>query len=77
MTIRTILLAGAALMAATAANAAQVAALVGSDTIAIVDTDQKKAIKSMKVTASAAGWSGSTCVRPTACCTAWWTMAPW
>ena len=50
MTIRTILLATAALMTATAANAAQVAALIGNDTIAIVDTDQKKAIKSMKVT---------------------------
>ena len=50
MTIRTILLATAALMAATAANAAQVAALIGNDTIAIVDTAQKKAIKSMKVT---------------------------
>ncbi len=50
MTIRTILLATAALMTATAANAAQVAALIGNDTIAIVDTDQKKATKSMKVT---------------------------
>ena len=50
MTIRTILLATAALVTATAANAAQVAALIGNDTIAIVDTDQKKAIKSMTVT---------------------------
>ena len=50
MTIRTILLATAALMTATSANAAQVAALIGNDTIAIVDTDRKKAIKSMKVT---------------------------
>ena len=32
------------------AQAAQVAALIGNDTIAIVDTDQKKATKSMKVT---------------------------
>ena len=58
MTIRTFLLAGAALMAATAANAAQVAALVGNDTIAIVDTDQKKAIKSMKVTGISGGLVG-------------------
>ena len=50
MTIRTILLATGALLATTAANAAQVAALIGNDTIAIVDTEQKKAIKSMKVT---------------------------
>ena len=50
MTIRTILLATAALMTASAAHAAQVAALIGNDTIAIVDTEQKKAIKSMKVT---------------------------
>jgi len=34
----------------TAAHAAQVAALVGNDTIAIVDTKAKKATKSMKVT---------------------------
>jgi hypothetical protein len=34
----------------TAAHAAQVAALVGNDTIAIVDTDAKKATKTMKVT---------------------------
>ena len=58
MTIRTILLASAALMAATAANAAQVAALIGNDTIAIVDTDQKKAIKSMKVTGTSGGLVG-------------------
>ena len=51
MNFRTILLATAAVIAAgTAANAAQVAALIGGDTIAIVDTEQKKATKSMKVT---------------------------
>ena len=51
MTFRTFLLATAATFAAvTGANAAQVAALIGNDTIAIVDTDQKKATKSIKVT---------------------------
>ena len=51
MTFKSFLLATAAVIAATAgAQAAQVAALIGGDTIAIVDTDQKKATKSMKVT---------------------------
>ena len=48
----TSLLLGAAAVfgTAAAAQAAQVAALIGNDTIAIVDTAQKKATKSMKVT---------------------------
>ena len=51
MTIRSILLTTAAVMTFGAtAQAAQVAALVGDDTIAIVDTAAKKATKSMKVT---------------------------
>jgi hypothetical protein len=50
MKLRTILLATAALASATSANAAQVAALIGNNTIAIVDTDQKKATRSMTVT---------------------------
>ena len=51
MTLRAYLLA-TAMVAGTgfAAQAAQVAALIGNDTIAIVDTAQKKATKSMKVT---------------------------
>lgn len=40
----------ALLMTSVAANAAQVAALVGNDTIAMVDTAQKKATGSVKVT---------------------------
>lgn len=40
----------ALLMTSVAANAAQVAALVGGDTIAMVDTAQKKATGSVKVT---------------------------
>ncbi|MBB5050861.1 hypothetical protein HNQ36_000809 [Afipia massiliensis] len=40
----------ALLMTSVAANAAQVAALVGNDTIAMVDTAQKKATGSIKVT---------------------------
>jgi hypothetical protein len=48
---RTILAAAAAiLMTSAAANAAQVAALVGGDTIAMVDTTAKKATGSVKVT---------------------------
>ena len=39
----------ALLMSSVAVNAAQVAALVGNDTVAVVDTAQKKATKSMKV----------------------------
>lgn len=50
MTFKTWLAASAALLLpAAAANAAQVAALIGNDTIAIVDTDAKKVTKSMKV----------------------------
>jgi hypothetical protein len=41
---------GAIIMSATGAQAAQIAALVGADTIAIVDTSAKKATKSMKFT---------------------------
>jgi hypothetical protein len=41
---------GTIMMSVTAAQAAQMAVLVGDDTIAIVDTSAKKAIKSMKVT---------------------------
>lgn len=40
----------ALLMGSAAANAAQVAALIGGDTIAMVDTTQKKATGSVKVT---------------------------
>ena len=51
MNTRTILAAMAAmLMTSAAANAAQVAALVGNDTIAWVDTGQKKATGTTKVT---------------------------
>jgi len=51
MTIRSVLAASAALLMTSAvANAAQVAALVGNDTIATVDTAQKKAVGSVKVT---------------------------
>ena len=52
MIIRSLFAASAALLLipAAAANAAQVAALVGGDTIATVDTAQKKATGSVKVT---------------------------
>ena len=54
MKLKTILLATAAVLgtavAAQTAQAAQIAALIGGDTIAIVDTAQKKATKSIKVT---------------------------
>ncbi|QUS41206.1 DUF4394 domain-containing protein [Tardiphaga alba] len=51
MSFRTLFAASAALlMTSAAANAAQVAALVGGDTIAMVDTAQKKATGSVKVT---------------------------
>jgi hypothetical protein len=51
MKFRSILLATAAVLSfAGAANAAQVAALVGNDTIAVVDTDKKAVTKTMKVT---------------------------
>jgi hypothetical protein len=51
MKFSTIFAASAALlMTSAAANAAQVAALVGNDTIAMVDTAQKKATGSVKVT---------------------------
>ncbi len=50
MMFRSILAASAALlMGSVAANAAQVAALIGGDTIAMVDTAQKKATGSVKV----------------------------
>jgi hypothetical protein len=50
MTFKTLLAATAAVtFSAVAAQAAQVAALIGNDTIAIVDTDAKKVTKSMKV----------------------------
>lgn len=51
MIARSLLAASAALlMTSVAANAAQVAALIGGDTIAMVDTAQKKATGSVKVT---------------------------
>jgi hypothetical protein len=49
MSIRLIVAASAALLMSSAANAAQVAALIGPDTIAIVDTAQKKASAPVKV----------------------------
>lgn len=50
MTLKTLLAATAAVtVSAAAAQAAQLAALVGGDTIAIVDTGAKKVTKSMKV----------------------------
>ena len=50
MTFKTLLAATTALtVSAAAAQAAQVAALIGNDTIAIVDTGTKKVTKSMKV----------------------------
>ena len=50
MIIRSIFAASATLLlSAAAANAAQVAALIGGDTIAMVDTAQKKATGSVKV----------------------------
>ncbi len=56
MTYKTLLAATAAFaFSAAAAQAAQVAALIGNDTIAIVDTDAKKVTKTMKVS----GVSGS------------------
>src|ERR1700754_1659081 len=51
MNYRSIFAASAALLlSSAAANAAQVAALIGGDTIAMVDTAQKKATGSVKVT---------------------------
>lgn len=51
MTIRSVLAASAVLLLSSAAvHAAQVAALVGNDTIAMVDTTAKKATGTMKVT---------------------------
>jgi hypothetical protein len=51
MNFRSIFAASAALLlSSAAANAAQVAALIGGDTIAMVDTAQKKATGSVKVT---------------------------
>ncbi len=50
MMLRSVLAASAALlMGSVAANAAQVAALIGGDTIAMVDTAQKKATGTVKV----------------------------
>lgn len=50
MRIRTILAASAALLiSAAAAQAAQVAALVGDNTIAVVDTDAKKVVKTWNI----------------------------
>ena len=50
MTLKTLLAATAAFgFSAAAAQAAQVAALIGNDTIAIVDTDARKVTKTMKV----------------------------
>lgn len=49
MTIRFIVAASAALLMSSAANAAQLAALVGPDTISIVDTAKKSATAPMKV----------------------------
>src|SRR5204862_417368 len=50
MTIRTVLSASAALLiSAAAAQAAQVAALMGENTIAIVDTAAKKVVKSWNI----------------------------
>src|SRR5947208_1715288 len=50
MTIRTVLAASAALLiSAAAAQAAQVAALMGENTIAIVDTAAKKVVKSWNI----------------------------
>ena len=50
MTVKAILAASTALVTlAGTAQAADVAALIGSDTIAIVDTSAKKATKKMKV----------------------------
>ena len=51
MNVRTMFAASVAvLLTSAAANAAQVAALIGGDTIATVDTAQKKATSSVKVT---------------------------
>lgn len=57
MTLKTMLVSSTALVAtalsAAAAQAGEVAALVGGDTIAIVDTNAKKVSKQMKVTGAA------------------------
>lgn len=51
MKLNTFLAASAAILAfGTSSQAAQVAALIGNDTIAVVDTDAKKVTKSMKIT---------------------------
>jgi hypothetical protein len=51
MTLKALLAATAAIaVTAATAQAAQVAALIGNDTIAIVDTDAKKVAKTMKIT---------------------------
>src|SRR5437016_11548915 len=59
MNFRSIFAASAALLlSSAAANAAQVAALIGGDTIAMVDTGQKKATGSVKVTGISGGLVG-------------------
>ena len=59
MNFRSIFAASAALLlSSAAANAAQVAALIGGDTIAMVDTAQKKATGSVKVTGISGGLVG-------------------
>jgi len=59
MKARSLLAATAAfLLTSVAANAAQVAALIGGDTIATVDTAQKKATGSVKVTGISGGLVG-------------------
>ncbi len=64
MTLRSILAASAALLlTAAAAQAAQVAALVGDNTIAIVDTSAKKVVKSWNIT-GASGKIAGIDVRP-------------
>ena len=56
MNFRSIFAASAALLlSSAAANAAQVAALIGGDIIATVDTAQKKATGSVKVTGISSG----------------------
>ena len=65
----------ATMCGATTAKAEKVAALLDGNTIAIVDTDTKKAGKAMTIT-GLSGSSGSTSGRPTTCFTGWWMMEP-
>jgi hypothetical protein len=70
MTLKTLLAATAAFtVSAVTAQAAQVAALIGNDTIAIVDTGAKKVTKTMKVEGIKGELVGIDCARPTACST--------